>query len=369
MNAAGPGTAPASTLAIRLSTLAWFLLALCWLSSLPILLGASWATLPALLLPAAILAWPMAWVWCRLWRPARTRPWHGAWLRGTLGLWCLLCGTAAAPVYYLAISTETRPATVPTVTLSNGTRTVILQGMQHVGIERFYKAVVYDMEQALADDFTLYYEGVFGGDAESDRWFRQTLSGGKDLGDNYRLLGKVCGLVYQNDYMGPLLADARSHPDRHRTVDVSTRDMKREYDRLMQTDPAFAAAMRQREEDAAAESSGPPNLITDFIEQQKGGSDRQNALAGTLCRGIMTMVMRRTNQRQEDPMNAIVLDLRNRHLASQLLADTREKVYVIYGAGHLPGVIELLQREQGWQLKSVKWMRTIAAPERLEGSL
>ncbi len=367
-----PGSGPATrTLAIRLSTLLWAVLLLCFLAGLPVLMGATWLSLPALLLLAALLALPLAWLWRRIWRPARARRWSGTWLRGSVGLWFLLCGLAAAPVYFLAITTETQPAIVPTVTLSNGPRTVVLQGMQHVGAERFYQAVVYDLEKALADGYVLAYEGVADSDPEADAWFRKTLSHGKDLGDSYRELGKTCGLSYQIDYFGPVVADAKAHPERHVTMDVNTRAMKQEYDRLMQSDPAFADAMRKRDEeqDAAADDDAP-DFVTRLIERQKAGDERQNALAGTLCRGIMTFVMRQaTPGGTGNDMDPVVLTFRNQRLATQLLTDPREKIYVTYGAAHLPGVMDLIKREPGWKVESVKWMRTIAAPEHLEGRL
>jgi hypothetical protein len=356
--------APASELALRVSTLLWALLALCFLAGVPVLLGATWVALPVLLVIAALLALPLAWLWRRMWRPSRARPWAGTWLRSSTGLWFLLCGLVAAPVYWLAITTETRPAMVPTITLSNGSRTVVLQGMQHVGAERFFQAVVYDLEKALAEGYVLAYEGVANSDAEADAWFRQTLTHGKDLGDSYRELGKTCGLTYQIDYFGPMVADAKAHPERHVTMDVNTRAMKQEYDRLMQTDPAFAAAMREQE--APPQDDDDSDMVTRLIDWQKEGNDRQLALAGTLCRGIMTLVMRKSSGSGGD-LDRVVLDFRNRHLAEQLLADTREKIYVTYGAAHLPGVMELLQQQPDWQLKSIKWMRTIAAPEHLEG--
>ncbi len=364
------GTVP-STLVIRLSTLLWAVLLLCFLGGLPVLLGATWLSLPALLLIAALLALPLAWLWRRIWHPARTRRWSGTWLRGSVGLWFLLCGLVAAPVYFLAISTEMRPAIVPTVTLSNGSRTVVLQGMQHVGAERFYQAVIYDLEKALADGYVLAYEGVADSDPEADAWFRNTMSHGKDLGDSYRELGKTCGLSYQIDYFGPVVADAKAHPERHVTMDVNTRAMKQEYDRLMQSDPVFAAAMRKRDEEQdAATDDDAPDFVTRLIERQKAGDERQHVLAGTLCRGIMTFVMRRaTTGGTGDDMDPVVLTFRNQHLATQLLTDPREKIYVTYGAAHLPGVMDLIKREPGWKVESIKWMRTIAAPEHLEGRL
>jgi hypothetical protein len=361
---------PASTWAVRVSTLLWAALALCFLTGLPVLLGVTWLALPLLMLLAALLALPLAWLWRRVWRPSRARPWPHTWLRGSAGLWFLLCGLAAAPVYYLAITTETRPAIVPTVTLSNGPRTVVLQGMQHVGAERFFQAVVYDLEKALADGYVLAYEGVANSDPEADAWFRKALTHGKDLGDSYRELGKICGLTYQIDYFGPVVADAKAHPERHVTMDVTTRAMKQEYDRLVGADPTFAAAVRKREApEAADDDDDASGLVTRLIAWQKAGDERQQMLAGTLCRGIMTHVMRRSGQGGSGELDPVVLDFRNRHLATQLLSDQRPRIYVTYGAAHLPGVMELMKREAGWKVESVKWMRTIAAPEHLEGRL
>lgn len=358
---------PVSLWAVRLSTLLCTALVLCFLVALPVLLGATWIALPALLLLAALLALPLAWLWRRFWHPARAKSWRGTWLRGSTGLWFLLCGLTAAPVYFLAITTETRPAMVPTVTLSNGPRTVVLQGMQHVGAERFYQGVIYDLEKALAEGYVLAYEGVADSDAEADAWFRQTLSHGKDLGDSYRQLGRTCGLSYQIDYFGPLVADAKANPQRHVTMDVNTREMKQEYDRLLHTDADFAAAMRKRDAEQGSHTDEAPDFLTDFIARQEAGGQNQRALVGTLCRGAMTFVMRKASE--GDDMNRVVLDFRNRHLATQLLNDSRPKIYVTYGAAHLPGVMKLMQREPGWKVQSVKWMRTIAPPEHLEGSL
>lgn len=360
---------PASTLAIRLSTLLWAVLVLFFLSGLPVLLGATWWSVPALGLLAVLIALPLAWLWRRISRRAAARAFSGTWSRGSIGVWFLLCGLAAAPVYFLAITTETRPAIVPTVTLSNGPRTIVLQGMQHVGAERFYQAVIYDLEKALADGYALAYEGVSDSDPEADAWFRQSLSGGKDLGDNYRQLGKACGLSYQIDYFGPVVADAKAHPERHVTMDVNTRAMKDEYDRLMRSDPSFATAMRERDAEKSDDVDDAPDFITRFIARQNGGDSRQSTLVGTLCRGVMTVVMRRSSLDGSGGMDAVVLDFRNRYLAQQLLKDPRQKIYVTYGAAHLLGVMELMKREPGWTVESIKWMRTIAAPEHLEGQL
>lgn len=198
----------------------------------------------------------------------------------------------------------------------------------------------------------------------------ETLSHGSDLGDSYRELGKTCGLSYQIDFFGPLVADAKAHPERHVTMDVTTRDMKREYDRLVQTDAAFAAAARKREAErnASGDTDGDSGIVSWFIERQRAGDAGQAALAGTLCRGLMTFVMQRSaaggGAGELDP---VVLAFRNERLVAQLLADPRDKIYVTYGAAHIPGVLQRLRSHPGWTVQSVKWMRTISAPEHVDG--
>ena len=79
--------------------------------------------------------------------------------------------------------------------------------------------------------------------------------------------------------------------------------------------------------------------------------------------------MRRTDYEFVGPFSRVPTAIVMRDDDNSLLTDSREKIYVTYGAAHLPGVMALMQREPGWKVESVKWMRTIAAPEHLEGRL
>lgn len=62
-----------------------------------------------------------------------------------LGTLFVLGIVAAVPIYYAALLTSLKPLTVPQATLSNGTKTVVFQGMAHIGSEPFCKSVVYDL--------------------------------------------------------------------------------------------------------------------------------------------------------------------------------------------------------------------------------
>lgn len=69
-------------------------------------------------------------------------------------------------------------------------------------------------------------------------------------------------------------------------------------------------------------------------------------------------------------MEPVILDYRNRALAQRIMQSTDDKIFITYGAAHLPGLVaELRKLDSKWSVGSVKWMRTIEAPEHIEGTL
>jgi len=148
----------ADRLRLRLSGIAWFVLFTAFLLSLPILFGA-WIWIPPLVvILSLLLAFPVAWMARRLFSGQRRHRKSISFLKAAAGTLFLLSALLAAPVYYFAFNTALHPLTVPQATLSNGTRTVIFQGMVHDGSEDFYKSVIYDIEKAISDGDVIYYE-------------------------------------------------------------------------------------------------------------------------------------------------------------------------------------------------------------------
>ena len=94
----------------------------------------------------------------------------------------------------------------------------------------------------------------------------------------------------------------------------------------------------------------------------------QRKILGLACRGWMTMMLgAKTAPSVLDP---VLLDFRNQKLAERIVTSTDDKIFVTYGAGHLPGLLDDLQAsDPAWEIKSLKWMRTIETPEDLEGQI
>lgn len=354
-------------LRVRVRTLLGAVLALAALLSLPVLLDIEPWLPPAVLAASTLLAClPAAW-WARRRRKRLAWPW----IKTSLGLACAACVAVAAPVHYLALVTLLRPAAQPQVVLANGSRTFTFQGMMHVGSDAYYRAVLFDIGKALSEGAALYYEGVIP-DPAADAWLAGYLGTDEDLSTSYKQLASACGLVFQNDYFALLAMDRQDHPERHVAADVSSQQLRREFDRLLATDMTFVEAMQARETARSAASTGG-QLLTAFVARQQRGTERQRALAGTVCRGLMTLLVRPRRShdtRPRDPFDAVVIDYRNRELVQRLLADPRDRIFLTYGSAHLPGVYALLkQSDPQWRVESVKWLRSIAAPENVRGQL
>jgi hypothetical protein len=284
-------------------------------------------------------------------------------LGGALGM----IGLALLPVYYLAFWVQSGPTAVPLATLSNGQKTVVFQGMQHIGSEEFYKSVVFDLEQALADGYTLFYEGVTPVDGRPDLtdWFNQTLRGSKqDLSAGYKKMAEQCGLSFQLNYFDPIKADMAIHPSRHITADANFLEMKTEYDRLLREDPAFAAAMAAKAAKAkpATSDSGDPFAL--FLGIVEGATPEQKKLAGIVCRGVLGMAVSGALGEEKDPSNRIIVDFRNQTLARFVADSKSDKIYITYGAAHFPGFFAALQqRDPKFAIRSVKGVRPMTLPD------
>lgn len=352
-------------LKLRVSTIVWFLLAAGFLLGLPVLLDVHVLLLVAVVVLALLLAFPAAWLVRRIFAGQRRQRRLWSYIKAFLALVFAITALIAAPLYYLAFRTELTPLTVPQATLSNGKKTVVFQGMMHIGSEGFYKSVVYDLEKALSEGYAIYYEGVRG-DLAGDKWFSETLAGGGDLNTNYQTFGDACGLQFQGPYFQLLAADMKARPERHVEADVSTADMMNEYQRLMETDPEFAATAGQSK--LAAPEDGEADQTTQLFDWLANATPGQRKILGLACRGWMTMLL--GNKTAPSPLDPVILDFRNEKLAERIETSTDDKIFVTYGAGHLPGLLDDLQKsDPAWEIKSLKWMRTIETPEDLEGQI
>lgn len=349
----------------RIVTIIWFLLGLGFLLAVPVLLGLHPLVLPITLLAAGILAVVVAaitrWGLDRERRSSFVRHWTLA----ALALAFLLSILTAAPLYALAIIAASDPLIAPQAVLTNGKKTVLFQGAVHIGSEPFYKSMVYDLEHALSDGYVIFYEGILP-DPRGDAFFREVVAGGASLNDNYKALSKVCGLTFQGDYFQLLAPQILEHRDRHVAADVTTFQLKQEFDRLAAADPAFAAKVRKDAKDDQKDGSDA-SIMARFFAWAQDGDPRHKSLAGVTCRGAMTIVLK-LKRKDRAILDPLILDYRNRELAARIAAAPQSRIYVNYGAEHLKGLLaDLRANDPVWTVQSIKWMRVMQAPDDLHG--
>lgn len=349
---------------IRLTSILWFTLGVLFLISLPLVLNISVWLFPILIIISLIFA-------CLVFiiRKLFKHEWSFAtFIKSTIFFGFLLTILCAMPILYFAILTQLHPTLIPQVTLTNGKKTVIFQGMQHVGSEEFYKSVVYDLEDALSRDYVLLYEGVKPGTPESEKWFNAMFAQGKNLAEGYQLMGKTCGLKFQGSYFQLFSKDMAEQTDRFINADVSTLQIKQRYDELVNSDPSFAQAMQQRQH--KKEESSENSVLNSMINGIAQGNEKQQFITGILCRGVMTMSMNQDKKDKKDEMDKLVLNYRNEALANSIMQQPNSKIFITYGNAHLPGTYQILkEKDPNWKIASVKWIRTIDTPKEYQKEL
>jgi len=357
-------------LSIGALSILFFLLCITFLLGAILLIAWSPVLFAGIILILFLLTLPLTWLLAKLFKKAFHTESLRFYLTTTFFLILLTTSVITLPFYYLAIKSESDPLVLPQAVISDGKKTVVFQGMVHVGSENFYKSVIYDLEEALDGGSKIYYEGIMPSTDEANKWFSQKIVGGGELSSHYRELAGVCGVKFQLDYFQLLIHDMQQRPDRHATVDVSTADLKNEYERLLKTDPEFAQAVAEadREKESGTETS---DIYADkILAYVKNANDSQKEIVGVICRGVVSVALKTSAKKHTDPLNPVLINFRNQHLVKQILSETNDKIYITYGSGHLPGIIKLLHAtDPAWEVKSLKWLRGMAAPEHLEGEL
>lgn len=279
----------------------------------------------------------------------------------------------ASPMLGAQYINASKPLLVPRVTLTDGKKTVIFQGMVHVASKPYYESIVFDMLRARDDGFVFFYEGVGpGSEANKQRLGELLGTGNADINGAYNTLSNVCGLSFQGDFFKVFREEAKREPQRHKVADVSIDAMIAEWDRLVQADPNLANALPARAGSARAQAGSANTDATSasFVDLYKLMSEGQQGVIGTLCKAVMNTRLS-ASETDGSPFNRlVVLDFRNKHLADEIQNATDSKIYVTYGAGHMRGVYQLLkQRNPVWRVADVTWLTVIQPVPQQEGVL
>lgn len=272
----------------------------------------------------------------------------------------LLTGFVAAPVWWLVLQPALHPLAVPRVTLDDGRRQVVFQGMVHVGSEQFYRSVSYDLIRAKDAGYVLFFEGVQAGTPEAEAWLEAATQSGGDLNAQYGRIGEICGLSFQGDFLAFLQRDQALDPEHLVTADVSVTEMYEEWQRQIAANPSLA--------DALPHAGGGGFEMASVMAFAAGLQGSQRTLAAAMCRGMFSVILGRAES--PDALNVVILDFRNRRLADRIVSLPDADIYITYGSGHFPGLLREMQaRDPNWRVVGTSWTTAVLPPDDATGQL
>ncbi len=346
-----------------------FILFLLALLGFIVLFSATGSWRPLLLVAIVALALGALWVGlARLLRrhqPGRPPFWR-AWL-GASGVWSLaLLALLGLPLLAVIWINTTRPLAVPRVTLSDGQKEVVFQGMIHIGSEAYYQAIIFDMTRAADLNYVLLFEGVRPGSAANVTRLNELLgTQGTNLNQVYDAFAQQCGLRFQNEYFGVFGDDLADSPGQFVNADVSIDDMMAEWDRLLAEHPEWAAA-----QPAATPEEQVDTQLDGFMGQLNAMTPGQRRLTEMACHTYLNVAFSRLGGAKPPFNEQVVLDYRNRNLAQAILQQPAARLYVTYGFDHFRGVYRLLQEANpDWQIVDVAWRQAIDSTTEIEREL
>ncbi len=230
------------------------------------------------------------------------------------------------------------PFLVPRVTLTNGDKEVVFQGMLHIGSGSFYEHVVYDMLRAEEDGYDFFFEGYSDGTPENNERFQAVQGRANDV-DTYEMqttLADVCDLTYQQDYFRMWQVKARAAPERYAFVDVSVDEMMNEWDRVVHQD----AQLEQSQQEYYANSGAYDFKWSRFFAWYGTLNADQRELMALACQSLLNVAAGVEIGDMPPFDEKIIMDFRNRVLANKILEHPHTHIFVTYGAGHLQGVYD-----------------------------
>jgi hypothetical protein len=336
---------------------------------LAVLVSLTGSLRPILLVAIAAMILGLLWAGAvRLLRrkhPDRRPSFWGAWLKSSAVWGMILLALLAVPVLGAIVFNASQPLAVPKVTLSNGEREVVFQGMIHIGSEPYYQSVVFDLSKAADLDYTLFFEGVQPGTDENLERMNQLLgTKGLNLNQIYDAFAQQCDLHFQNEYFAVFYDDLQENPEQFVKADVSVDDMMAEWDRLLGEHPEWRAQAAPDPED---EVDGDLEGWLDRIENLSPGQRQLSSLA---CQAYLNATLGRLGGEKPPFKQNVVLEFRNRHLADLILEHPAERVYITYGYDHFRGVFRLMREaDPAWKIVDVEWRQAIESARELEREL
>lgn len=256
----------------------------------------------------------------------------------------LLLGIIGTFAYY---QNELSPAKMPTYTLSNGEKTLVFQGMSHIGTPEFYNHVQNLIKKYKTDDFVLYFEWVRPGSEENHEIFNKALWVKFDE-DTYEHMSQLYGLVKQDNYMFLWLVNEEDF-----NVDIWIDDIIEKYQNIK-----TSAGISERNYE------NPLDASEIIVKELSKLNDRQLKILQYINKAFINMIIKsdtiqRTIQNNfaNKELFEVILNERNQVIANEIISSEHTDIITIYGLLHFEWVYELLKKHDlKWRITHIDYL-------------
>ncbi|EKD66802.1 MAG: hypothetical protein ACD_49C00009G0027 [uncultured bacterium (gcode 4)] len=241
------------------------------------------------------------------------------------------------------------PAKLPEYTISNGKKIVKFQGMAHIWSDDFYGNIRNNVITYKKDWFVLFFEWVKPGNAVNNEKFNKML-GIKFSKQTYIDLSKLYWLREQrnNEFLWLVNTDDFN-------VDTTIDEIVSQYE------AKYWVVTKMQNQIIKQET--PFDVEKYVAEIVSTFNDREMKILIYVNRAIMNFIVKsQTIQdfalEKSGSKNVfdIILNNRNKILATEIQETEHKKMYVLYGLLHFKWVFNILQKsDPNWQIVSVKY--------------
>ncbi len=243
---------------------------------------------------------------------------------------------------------------MPQYTLSNANQTIVFQAMSHIASDDFYKSVSRDIRWYKQDWYVLYYEGVKPWSEENSQDFNKALGVNFDaeLYDNF---SKLYWVVAQDNEDFLWLENNLDY-----NIDINI-------DQIMEIYRKKTATNSQDSASSFLQSEATMDMNSLVINQLSQLNERQLWALRYINQSLLNFMIKQENLRNlivEKVANrdlfSVILDSRNEHIVSEIMARWDEKIVIIYGLMHFEWVFELLQQQDpNWEIINTNYSQLI----------
>lgn len=265
--------------------------------------------------------------------------------------WCIIWILLGTFIYY---QNNISPAMMPRYMLSNGSQTIVFQGMSHIASQSFYTQIQIALHWYKQNWYVLYYEWVKAGSEKNTNDFNAA------LGINfepwlYENFSKLYGVTAQdnNDFL-----NLENNLDYN--VDITIDDIMDIYREKTQNNT-------DSDKKSFLESSEVQDVNTLILTQLSKLNERQLQVLRYVNQSLLNFMIKQEDLRNmivenlaNQDLFSVILDERNAHVVHEIQNRWDEKIFIMYWLMHFPWILKLLQEnDPRWEIIDTQYSQII----------